>query len=98
MKMWRETPFFGILYGTVRDLMFNAGLFDLLSKGMIMNTVGSTIPILTWMIKHGLFPGKTGFFGGVENALNDLIFNFMEFAGIKGYDWSKSKMATDKPA
>ena len=95
MSMWRKTEFFGIKYGTIRDLMFDGGLFDLLGKGMIMNTVKSTVPILEWMIKHDLFPGKVGFFGGVDNALNDLIFNFMKFAGIEGYDWSKVK--TDRP-
>ena len=30
MSMWRDTEFYGIKYGTARDLMFHGGLFDLL--------------------------------------------------------------------
>lgn len=90
MSMWRDVEWFGIKYGTIRNLMFDAGLFELLTRGTIMNTVGSVVPVLEWMVKKGLMPGKKSWLG-VDNALSDLMQNFFEFAGIKGYDWNKVK-------
>ena len=87
MGMWRDVEWFGIKYGTIRNLMFDGGLFELLNRSTIMNTVGSVVPILDWMVKNGLLAGKKSFFFGVDNALGSLMSQFFEFAGIKGYDW-----------
>lgn len=91
MNMWRDKTFLGVKYGDIRDLMFNAGLFELLSRGTIMNTVGSVTPILEWMVERHMLPGATGLLGGAQNALSDFMANYFQFAGIKGYSWDNFK-------
>ena len=86
---WRAATAFGINYGDVRDFWIDSGILDLFNNNTVMGTAGAAIPLLEFLRKKGIL-GKAPK-ADRANVLHDLMWNFFNFAGIKGYTWEQVK-------